>query len=215
MAFKTPKSWVTGDIVTAPQLNEEIRDQLNSIWVGQQAGDLEYYTSGSTKQRIPVGTNGYILKVVNGVPAWTSTSMIGCRISTTSYQNINANTETAVTPYATEDYDSSGFHSGTNGYFTIPAGLAGWYLIGAGGYFTEDLYNDRSRILGIKVANSYVVRQMTTQDTNSDENNTDVHLNVTTMAYCAVGNQIQAYVMQKSPSTLHWNYYNLWMMKVS
>lgn len=39
---------------------------------GTTAGDLDYYTSGTAKARIGIGTTGQVLTVSAGVPAWAS-----------------------------------------------------------------------------------------------------------------------------------------------
>ena len=215
MAFKTPRNWTTGEIVTAPQLNEEISNQLLSIWVGQQAGDLDFYTSGSTKQRIPIGTNGYILKVVGGVPTWSPSSMIGCRVSGVT-QSIPKFSLTAVGSYTTEDYDTNDFHASNYGYFTVPGGLNGLYLIGASGFFSKIANNDRSRFLGIRVNSTYVAGNNTTQDTSDPTlGQSDTWMMVTTLAPLVAGDVVQAYVQHKSDSDINWNNGIFWMLKVS
>lgn len=72
MALTTFRSWVTGELVTAAMLNQQIRDNGNAIWVGTTAGDMEYYTGATTKARIPKGTAGQVMKMNSGAtaPEW-------------------------------------------------------------------------------------------------------------------------------------------------
>ena len=56
MAYTTPRTWTYGETVTEAQFNEQIRDNFNAVWVGQAAGDIDYYTSSTTKTRLAGGT---------------------------------------------------------------------------------------------------------------------------------------------------------------
>ena len=56
MAFTTPRTWTYGETVTEAQFNEQLRDNFNALWVGQAAGDVDYYTSNTTKARLVGGT---------------------------------------------------------------------------------------------------------------------------------------------------------------
>lgn len=70
MSWTTPRTWVMGETVTAAILNLAIRDNLNALWTGTTNGDIEYYTSGTSKSRLGIGSSGQVLSVVSGVPAW-------------------------------------------------------------------------------------------------------------------------------------------------
>ena len=56
MAYTTPRTWTYGETVTEAQFNEQIRDNFNALWVGTTAGDMDYYTSSTTKARLAGGT---------------------------------------------------------------------------------------------------------------------------------------------------------------
>lgn len=56
MSFTTPRTWVYGETVTEAQLNEQLRDNMNALWTGTTAGDMDYYTSNTTKTRLAGGT---------------------------------------------------------------------------------------------------------------------------------------------------------------
>jgi hypothetical protein len=70
MAKTAYKTWVTGETVTAAQLNEQVRDNGNALWTGTTKGDIEFFNSATVKNRLPIGTNGQFLGIVLGVPAW-------------------------------------------------------------------------------------------------------------------------------------------------
>jgi hypothetical protein len=103
MAWTTPATWTALQEVTAAAFNEQIRDNLNEIWKGTDAGDLEYYTSSTAKTRLGIGTADQVLTVGGGgAPIWqaiyrfvplttplTSTSFDGDSFSTTAKTSIN------------------------------------------------------------------------------------------------------------------------------
>jgi hypothetical protein len=70
MAKVSYRTWITGETVTASQLNEQIRDQGNASWVGTTKGDLSFYNSATQKLRLPISSDGKFLGIVLGVPAW-------------------------------------------------------------------------------------------------------------------------------------------------
>jgi hypothetical protein len=106
MALTTFRSWVTGELVTAAMMNQQVRDNGNAIWVGTTAGDMDYYTGATTKARLPIGTAGQILKVNAGAtaPEWGSSSGLSCYgyLSELSESGLTQTTWTDV-PYATVD----------------------------------------------------------------------------------------------------------------
>lgn len=79
MAFTTPVTWTVGHLVTAAELNQQLKDNLSAIWTGTTNGDIDYYTSSTTKSRLAIGTVGQILKVAGGVPTWSGNAT-GCEI---------------------------------------------------------------------------------------------------------------------------------------
>jgi hypothetical protein len=76
MSFTAPRTWVYGETVTEAQFNEQFRDNLNAIWVGTNAGDMDYYTSNAAKSRIGIGNVGDVLSVNSStVPTWIGGGM--------------------------------------------------------------------------------------------------------------------------------------------
>ena len=95
-------------------------------------GDIVYASAANTPARLGIGSTDQVLKVSGGIPAWgaaPSASFVGCLATTNGAQTLANGTETIVT-FATEEYDTDGFHStATNtGRITIPAGKGGKYL---------------------------------------------------------------------------------------
>jgi hypothetical protein len=62
MSWINPKTWNIGELVTAAMMNKELRDRLNDLWKFVTKGDLLVATGPSDAVRLPVGTNGQVLK---------------------------------------------------------------------------------------------------------------------------------------------------------
>lgn len=75
MAFTTPRTWSVGELVTAAMLNEQIRDNMNAIFVGSAGGDLDYYATATTKSRLAAVAGG-ILYHTGTAPAWLATPSV-------------------------------------------------------------------------------------------------------------------------------------------
>ena len=70
MAKSNFRTWVTGEMVTAAMLNEQIRDNGNEIWKGTTAGDIDFYISATEKARLGIGSSNQLLTVSSGSPIW-------------------------------------------------------------------------------------------------------------------------------------------------
>lgn len=77
MAYTSGFTAVTSATFTAAQYNTNVRDNFTAIWVGTTAGDIDYYTSSTTKARIAIGGSGAILRVASGIPAWLALGSAG------------------------------------------------------------------------------------------------------------------------------------------
>lgn len=77
MAWTTPRTWNIGEVVTKTMLDQQIRDNMNAIWVGTTAGDIDYYTSATAKSRVAIGANGGILKSTGSAPSWVAAGGAG------------------------------------------------------------------------------------------------------------------------------------------
>ena len=80
MAWTTPRTWVTGEIVTAALLNTHVRDNLNvtapAIMTGQ--GDLIFATGANAPSRLAkdTGSTRYLSNTgTNNNPAWAQVAL--------------------------------------------------------------------------------------------------------------------------------------------
>jgi hypothetical protein len=69
MSFTAPFTATTGAVYTAAQFNTYTRDNFNALWVGTTAGDIDYYTSASAKNRL-ANVAGGVLTGGASAPAW-------------------------------------------------------------------------------------------------------------------------------------------------
>lgn len=129
-------------------------------------GDIAYRSSTSnTKTRLPIGTDGQVLSVSSGVPAWTTLTIgntfVGCRAFRNSAQTINNGSLTAI-EYNAETYDTDGFHSTTTNpsRMTIPTGKGGYYVLhvmltyseNSGGFRDLRFYKNGSELQMLRTA---------------------------------------------------------------
>jgi len=109
--------------------------RLKALQPGTTLGDLAYSSAtANTNTRLPVGTNGQLLTVSGGVPAWatiaTGSTFSGCSVSKSAAQTLASNTATVIT-FDTELFDVDGYHSNVtnNSRMTIPTGKAGYFFL--------------------------------------------------------------------------------------
>ena len=100
MAWTTPRTWVTGETVTAAQMNAHIRDNFRetSPFTVTTAGDLSYAdAANSMNSRVGIGAQGTILVSTGSAPIWRvpaedlnySDAATTGTITSTSYQSTN------------------------------------------------------------------------------------------------------------------------------
>lgn len=94
MSFSTPRTWVTGELVTASILNTFIRDQQLALDAGrlsvasQAARDIFFASSSTAIGRLAAGTSGYFLKTqsTGADPVWAEvTSTISVLAKSADY----------------------------------------------------------------------------------------------------------------------------------
>jgi hypothetical protein len=98
MAFSAPFTAVSGAVFTAAQWNTSGRDNINALWPGTTAGDVDYYSSATAKTRIPIGIAGTWLGSDASTPAWRPLVLRREGGSATIWTNPGT---TAYTPTAT------------------------------------------------------------------------------------------------------------------
>lgn len=80
MATTTNYGWTTPDDTALVKdgaaairtLGSSIDTSVKSLSPGTTAGDVDYYTSGTTKARLAIGSAGQVLTVSGGVPSWAT-----------------------------------------------------------------------------------------------------------------------------------------------
>lgn len=74
MAWTTPRTWVANDVLTAAQLNTDVRDNMNETAVAKvtTAEDILVATGANALKRLAVGSNDDVLTVSGGAVAWVS-----------------------------------------------------------------------------------------------------------------------------------------------
>jgi len=133
MAWTTPRTWTTGELVTAALLNTHIRDNLNETMPAKitTAGDLVYGTSANAIARRAIGTNGYALRADTADSAPKYRGALAARV----YHTLNDNGLTTGNGWTSlsfnsERFDEGAFHSSTasvSGRLVAP--VAGRYLV--------------------------------------------------------------------------------------
>lgn len=210
MTKKTFRTWSTGEIVTAAQLNEQIRDNGNAIWVGTTNGDIEYYTASDSKSRLAIGTAGQSLKVVAGVPAWASA--YGCKAYHIAAQATNDNTLTDISTFDGESFDYGGYHAGTDNFLTVPTGLEGLYIITANGYFAAHATGDKLREICVKINTTYIERSSTVNPYSDTVN--DTWLSICVVKNLVANDTVRFAVRQCSGAALNFSYATLTLAKI-
>jgi len=84
MAWTTPRTWVTGEVVTAALLNAQIKANMDLSAPAKltTAGDMLYSDGANSPVRLAKGSNGNILHQASCAPAWTaSPSITGITLS--------------------------------------------------------------------------------------------------------------------------------------
>jgi hypothetical protein len=92
MAWTSPRTWVTAEVVTATLLNTHLRDNLNALMVVTTKGDIAVATAASTLTRLAIGTNSALLVADSDATSGVRWSSTGRTASGGQLNNINLNT---------------------------------------------------------------------------------------------------------------------------
>lgn len=86
MAWTAPRTWVTGEVVTAALLNAHLRDNLLETPTAKvtTAGDIVYATGANAMARLAAGTTSQFLIGGASAPAWSNTLAGGLNLGTAS-----------------------------------------------------------------------------------------------------------------------------------
>jgi hypothetical protein len=91
MAWTAPADKTTGDVVTAAIWNAALGATGNMSQTAPAkvttAGDMVYATGANTLTRLGIGTEGYVLSVVSGVPGWVAGSALSLVASNSTAQS--------------------------------------------------------------------------------------------------------------------------------
>ena len=208
MATTTNYSWSTPDDTALVKdgaaairtLGSSADTTVKALNPGTTAGDIDYYTTSTTKARIGIGTAGQILKVNSGAtaPEWGAPTFSGVFVrqsaATTSISN---NTNTTVL-FDTEEFDTDAYHStSTNtSRITIPAGKAGKYAINSAFFFQEAA--NGARVLNIyKNGSNYARSQMPPNSVSQ------IAVTLNLVMDLAVNDYIEVVVFQNSGGSLN------------
>lgn len=140
MAYTTPRTWVTGETVTASLLNTHVRDNFNATAVGvvTTKGDIAAATAANTLARVAVGANGAALVADSAASAgvrWSNTTKtasggvgIGVNLASNVTAAANSNTLIGLANVATF---AKGAFTGLIAYGVYLVGSE-WSVTGAG-----------------------------------------------------------------------------------
>jgi len=131
------------------------------------------------------------------------------RCTNSGSQSISNDSLTALSSLDTEEQDPFGFHSGSNGYFTVPAGKSGFYIIGATGYWS--FHADGRRSIGIRINGVDKDRQTSESPNSSGTLDQQVACGI----YLNAGDTVTASVYQNSLTTLTFSGATLWLLCVA
>ena len=94
MSFDNSYTAVTGATYQASDYNTHTKGNFTAVWVGTTAGDMEYYTSATTKSRLAKGTALQFLRMNSGAtaPEWTNILTGAVHTKGTAFTNTIANT---------------------------------------------------------------------------------------------------------------------------
>ena len=196
MAWISPKTFTSGCIVTASDMNS-IRDNLNELWKGTVAGDLEYFSASNQKARLAISADESVLISNGTTPVW-SLPQYASLLKVISAQAIPNNTLTEIASFD-EFVDTGSFHEGTNNYLTVPND--GLYIIEAWAYFDGHASTSTLRQLGIK-KDSYIY---TSQSLTQDNASTPTHINLVHIWRLIAGTTIKLVAYQSSGGSLNLN----------
>lgn len=217
MAFATPPTFATNDVLTAANLNI-ISDDLNESGVAKVTtkGDLTPATASKTVARLAVGANSTYLAAdssQSGGMKWqTPFSVILIRASNKS---INSATLTAIDfdgsngsgGGTSETHDPSNLHSNSSNNTRITVTAKGIYLIGGFCNFAANTSGDERYISIVLNGSEYIQ-----QSHMSTPASATVRLSTTVAALLQIGDYVEIKAYQDSGGALNVTAAGLWVV---
>jgi hypothetical protein len=212
MATTTNYSWATPDdtdlvkdgAAAIRTLGSSADTTVKNLNPGTTAGDIDYYTSGTAKARVAIGTAGQVLQVNSGAtaPEWATPAAVATYSGVFLYQSaattsIANNTTTAIL-FNSEEFDTDAYHSTSSNTsrITIPAGKAGKYAINAA-FWIENNANGGRRIDIFKNGSIYARSQMPPDGVSQ------ISLTLNLVMDLAVSDYIEVHIFQNSGVALN------------
>lgn len=215
MAWTSPITWVANAVLTAAQLNQQIRDNMLAIWQGTSAGDIDYYTSATTKARLGIPSPGYALVLESNhagtAPNWswmggyTAQAYRSTALSISSGGGGTALGSIDVTYWESDPIHP--YHSGTADYFLIPRN--GFYIFGFSGYFDSHVTGGTLRQAGWYSGGAPLIW---TSYTNVASEATWV--SCTWARAFSTGDTVQPRVLNGAAGALNFNSANMWIAMI-
>lgn len=137
MAWTAPRTWVSGETLTAALMNTHVRDNLLETSAAKvtTAGDITYATGANALSRLGIGSAGALLVVGSSAPRWSSTGVTaaaGSAVNVRTYGTLTAaaNSDTLYNIFVDPTFAKSTFTGLTAIGVAIPGG--GWSSSGSG-----------------------------------------------------------------------------------
>jgi hypothetical protein len=220
MAWVTPPTVSTGDVVTATQWNQ-IAGDLNETAPGKVTtkGDIVAATGANALSRVAAGVNGTRLAADSSQSAgvkWETPQY--CRLHRASTQSIGTGADTAIQFAAStgpgsgtpEEIDPSDLHSTSTNNTRITIGVAGKYLIGGEVTFAANTAGTQ-RYVTLAVNGNVVARQ---RFAAAPATGVTPQINVSTLYALAVGDYVEVRCYQDIGSALNCTDAVLWVALV-
>lgn len=131
MAFSYVPLVATGDTWTASQHNTYIRDNFSEIWKGSTLGDMDYYTSITTKGKInrPITNSGLLSMTAGGTPSWVE--LTGFQVARNTESGMRGEHAAPIFAIASSASESSALAAGVDNqiaFGTTVMNTAGSYV---------------------------------------------------------------------------------------
>lgn len=207
MAWTAPRTWTNGEIPTDTMFNVHLRDNLISLRPHTTRGDLAYLNNAGALVRLALGAETLCLKSYNNDPTYVGA--IGFHMYNNAAVSISNNTVTQLSFNKTR---FNGFALCSSTTLTVPTGWTGLWLIGAGGYFDGHGTDDTLRQIGLDTDST---NDNQTASFVQDADAQPTWVNVVMVRYLAAGKTCTVKVLQRSGSSLNFNYANFWGCKLA